>query len=169
MNDSKKPSEMLEIKELLARQLQLVSKESENAHGDTLAALSSAAADLAQALATCSRTLTCVFPCGSESAPKTHTLTIDEMPHHAFGCSEFGTSGAHTNSIGISIPNSGAKWVVSPEQKGTTHYHAMDESGYTSVLEAEAKFAYDHAVKMREQGEFEQLAAEQDIRTEENL
>lgn len=96
-------------------------------------------------------------------------LTIDETPRHTFGCSEFGTSGAHTNSIGISIPNPGAKWVVSPDQKGTTHYHAMDENGYTSVLEAEAKFAYDHAVKMREQGEFEQLAAEQDTHTEENL
>lgn len=167
MNDNKKPGELLEIKELLTHQLQLVSKESENAHGKTLAALSSATADLVQALATCSRTLTCVFPCGSESAQKTHTLTIDEIPRHTFGCSEFGTSGAHTNSIGISIQNPGAKWVVSPDQKGTTHYHAMDESGYTSVLEAEAKFAYDHAVKMREQGEFEQLATEQDTHTEE--
>ena len=43
MNDNKKPSELLEIKELLTHQLQLVSKESEEAHGDTLAALSSAA------------------------------------------------------------------------------------------------------------------------------
>lgn len=168
MNGNKKPSEPVEIKELLTHQLQLVSKESEEAHGETLAALSFAAADLSQAVAACSR-LTCVFPRGSESAPKAHMLTIDETPLHTFGCSEFGTSGAHTNSIGISIPNPGAKWVVSPDQKGTTHYHAMDESGYTSVLEAEAKFAYDHAVKMREQGEFEQLATEQDTHTEENL
>lgn len=167
MNDNKKPSELLEIKELLTHQLQLVSKESEEAHGETLASLSSAAADLAQAGAACSRALVYAFPGGSEATPKTHTLTMDEMPHHTFGCSEFGTSGAHTNSIGISIPNPGAKWVVSPDQKGTTHYHAMDESGYTSVLEAEAKFAYDHAVRMREQGEFERLAAEQDTRTEE--
>ena len=83
MNDNKKPSEPLEIKELLTHQLQLVSKESEEAHGETLAALSSAAADLAQAVAACSRP-TCVFPRGSEATPKTHTLTMDEMPHHPF-------------------------------------------------------------------------------------
>lgn len=166
MNDNKKPDERPEIKELLTRQLQLVSEESENAHGDTLAALSSAAADLAQAVAACSR-LTCVFPRGSESAPKAHMLTIDEIPHHTFGCSEFGTSGAHTNSIGISIPNPGAKWAASPEQKENPHYHTMDESGYTPLVEIEAKLAYDHAVRMREQGEFERLAAEQDTRTEE--
>ena len=81
MNDNKKPSEPAEIKELLTHQLQLVSKESEEAHGETLAALSFAAADLAQAVAACSR-LTCVFPRGS--APKAHMLTIDEMPRHTF-------------------------------------------------------------------------------------
>lgn len=166
MNDNKKPSELLEIKELLTHQLQLVSKESEEAHGETLASLSSAAADLAQAVAACSR-LTCVFPRGSESAPKAHMLTIDEMPRHTFGCSEFEKSGAHTNSVGVGIPNPGAKWAASPEQKETTHYHTMDESGYTPLVEIEAKLAYDHAVRMREQGEFERLAAEQDTRTEE--
>lgn len=166
MNDNKKPSELLEIKELLTHQLQLVSKESEEAHGETLAALSFAAADLAQALTACSR-LTCVFPRGSESAPKAHMLTIDEMPRHTFGCSEFEKSGAHTNSVGVGIPNPGAKWAASPEQKETTHYHTMDESGYTPLVEIEAKLAYDHAVRMREQGEFERLAAEQDTRTEE--
>lgn len=166
MNDNKKPSEPVEIKELLTHQLQLVSKESEEAHGETLAALSSAAADLAQALTACSR-LTCVFPRGSESAPKAHMLTIDEMPRHTFGCSEFEKSGAHTNSVGVGIPNPGAKWAASPEQKETTHYHTMDESGYTPLVEIEAKLAYDHAVRMREQGEFERLAAEQDTRTEE--
>ena len=61
-NNNKKPSELLEIKELLTHQLQLVSKESEEAHGETLA----------------------VFPRGSESAPKAHMLTIDEMPRHTF-------------------------------------------------------------------------------------
>ena len=166
MNDNKKPSEPVEIKELLTHQLQLVSKESEEAHGETLASLSSAAADLAQAVAACSR-LTCVFPRGSESAPKAHMLTIDEMPRHTFGCSEFEKSGAHTNSVGVGIPNPGAKWAASPEQKETTHYHTMDESGYTPLVEIEAKLAYDHAVRMREQGEFERLAAEQDTRTEE--
>mgnify|MGYP000160985199 FL=1 len=166
MNDNKKPSEPVEIKELLTHQLQLVSKESEEAHGETLAALSFAAADLAQAVAACSR-LTCVFPRGSESAPKAHMLTIDEMPRHTFGCSEFEKSGAHTNSVGVGIPNPGAKWAASPEQKETTHYHTMDESGYTPLVEIEAKLAYDHAVRMREQGEFERLAAEQDTRTEE--
>lgn len=166
MNDNKKPSEPVEIKELLTHQLQLVSKESEEAHGETLATLSSAAADLAQALTACSR-LTCVFPRGSESAPKAHMLTIDEMPRHTFGCSEFEKSGAHTNSVGVGIPNPGAKWAASPEQKETTHYHTMDESGYTPLVEIEAKLAYDHAVRMREQGEFERLAAEQDTRTEE--
>ena len=166
MNDNKKPSEPVEIKELLTPQLQLVSKESEEAHGETLATLSSAAADLAQALTACSR-LTCVFPRGSESAPKAHMLTIDEMPRHTFGCSEFEKSGAHTNSVGVGIPNPGAKWAASPEQKETTHYHTMDESGYTPLVEIEAKLAYDHAVRMREQGEFERLAAEQDTRTEE--
>lgn len=166
MNDNKKPSEPVEIKELLTHQLQLVSKESEEAHGETLAALSSAAADLARALTACSR-LTCVFPRGSESAPKAHMLTIDEMPRHTFGCSEFEKSGAHTNSVGVGIPNPGAKWAASPEQKETTHYHTMDESGYTPLVEIEAKLAYDHAVRMREQGEFERLAAEQDTRTEE--
>lgn len=166
MNDNKKPSELLEIKELLTHQLQLVSKESEEAHGETLALLSSAAADLAQAVAACSR-LTCVFPRGLESAPKAHMLIIDEMPRHTFGCSEFEKSGAHTNSIGVGIPNPGAKWAASPEQKETTHYHTMDESGYTPLVEIEAKLAYDHAVRMREQGEFERLAAEQDTRTEE--
>ena len=166
MNDNKKPSEPVEIKELLTHQLQLVSKESEVAHGETLAALSFAAADLAQAVTACSR-LTCVFPRGSESAPKAHMLTIDEMPRHTFGCSEFEKSGAHTNSVGVGIPNPGAKWAASPEQKETTHYHTMDESGYTPLVEIEAKLAYDHAVRMREQGEFERLAAEQDTRTEE--
>ncbi len=166
MNDNKKPSEPVEIKELLTHQLQLVSKESEEAHGEALATLSSAAADLAQALTACSR-LTCVFPRGSESAPKAHMLTIDEMPRHTFGCSEFEKSGAHTNSVGVGIPNPGAKWAASPEQKETTHYHTMDESGYTPLVEIEAKLAYDHAVRMREQGEFERLAAEQDTRTEE--
>lgn len=166
MNDNKKPSEPVEIKELLTHQLQLVSKESEEAHGETLAALSFAAANLAQAVAACSR-LTCVFPRGSESAPKAHMLTIDEMPRHTFGCSEFEKSGAHTNSVGVGIPNPGAKWAASPEQKETTHYHTMDESGYTPLVEIEAKLAYDHAVRMREQGEFERLAAEQDTRTEE--
>lgn len=166
MNDNKKPSEPVEIKELLTHQLQLVSKESEEAHGETLAALSFAAADLAQAVAACSR-LTCVFPRGSESAPKAHMLTIDEMPRHTFGCSEFEKSGAHTNSVGVGIPNPGAKWAASPEQKETTHYHTMDESGYTPLVEIEAKLAYEHAVRMREQGEFERLAAEQDTRTEE--
>lgn len=164
MNDNKKPSEPVEIKELLTHQLQLVSKESEEAHGEALATLSSAAADLAQALTACSR-LTCVFPRGSESAPKAHMLTIDEMPRHTFGCSEFEKSGAHTNSVGVGIPNPGAKWAASPEQKETTHYHTMDESGYTPLVEIEAKLAYDHAVRMREQGEFERLAAEQDERT----
>lgn len=84
MNDNKKPSELLEIKELLTHQLQLVSKESEEARGETLAALSSAAADLAQVLAACSEALVYAFPGGSESTPKTHTLTMDEMPHHPF-------------------------------------------------------------------------------------
>jgi len=84
VNDNKKPSELLEIKELLTHQLQLVSKESEEARGETLAALSSAAADLAQVLAACSGALVYAFPGGSESTPKTHTLTMDEMPHHPF-------------------------------------------------------------------------------------
>lgn len=167
MNDNKKPDEPVEIKELLTHQLQLVSKESEEAHGETLASLSSAAADLAQAVAACSRALVYAFPGGSEATPKTHTLTMDEMPHHTFGCSEFEKSGAHTNSVGVGIPNPGAKWAASPEQKETTHYHTMDESGYTPLVEIEAKLAYDHAVRMREQGEFERLAAEQDTRTEE--
>ena len=84
MSNNKKPDERPEIKELLTRQLQLVSKESEEAHGETLAALSSAAADLAQAVAACSRALVYAFPGGSEATPKTHTLTMDEMPHHPF-------------------------------------------------------------------------------------
>lgn len=84
MSNNKKPDERPEIKELLTRQLQLVSKESEEAHGETLAALSSAAADLAQAVAPCSRALVYAFPGGSEATPKTHTLTMDEMPHHPF-------------------------------------------------------------------------------------
>ena len=82
MSNNKKPDERPEIKELLTRQLQLVSKESEEAHGETLAALSSAAADLA--VAACSRALVYAFPGGSEATPKTHTLTMDEMPHHPF-------------------------------------------------------------------------------------
>ena len=53
MSNNKKPDERPEIKELLTRQLQLVSKESEEAHGETLASLSTAAADLAQAVAAC--------------------------------------------------------------------------------------------------------------------
>lgn len=84
MNDNKKPNERPEIKELLTHQLQLVSKESEEAHGETLASLSSAVADLAQALTACSRALVYAFPGGSEATPKTHTLTMDEMPHHPF-------------------------------------------------------------------------------------
>ena len=84
MNDNKKPSEPAEIKELLTHQLQLVSTESEEAHGETLAALSFAAADLAQAVAACSRALVYAFPGGSEATPKTHTLTMNEMPHHPF-------------------------------------------------------------------------------------
>ena len=40
----------MEIKELLTRQLQLVSKESEGAHGDTLARLSEAMGCLSNAL-----------------------------------------------------------------------------------------------------------------------
>ncbi len=84
MNDNKKPDEPVEIKELLTHQLQLVSKESEEAHGETLASLSSAAADLAQAVAAYSRALVYAFPGGSEATPKTHTLTMDEMPHHPF-------------------------------------------------------------------------------------
>lgn len=69
MNDNKKPDEPVEIKELLTHQLQLVSKESEEAHGETLASLSSAAADLAQAVAACSRALVYAFPGGSEATP----------------------------------------------------------------------------------------------------
>ena len=67
MNDNKKPDEKPEIKELLTHQLQLVSKESEEAHGETLAALSSAAADLAQAVAACSRALVYAFPGNAEN------------------------------------------------------------------------------------------------------
>jgi hypothetical protein len=114
VNDNKKPSEPVEIKELLTHQLQLVSKESEEAHGETLAALSFAAADLAQAVAACSR-LTCVFPRGSESAPKAHMLTIDETPRHTFGCSEFGTSGAHTNSVSPYAPTAGSEWLAAEQ------------------------------------------------------
>lgn len=50
MNDKKKTSEMLDTKELLTRQLQLVSKESENAHGEELAHLSEAMGCLSNAL-----------------------------------------------------------------------------------------------------------------------
>lgn len=50
MNDNKKPNERPEIKELLTHQLQLVSKESEEAHGETLAHLSEAMACLSNAL-----------------------------------------------------------------------------------------------------------------------
>ena len=84
MNDNKKPSELLESKALLTPQVPLVSQESEEAHGETLAALSFAAADLAQAVAACSMALVYAFPGGSEATPKTHTLTMDEMPHHPF-------------------------------------------------------------------------------------
>lgn len=50
MNDNKKPSERPEIKELLTRQLLLVSEESKEAHGETLAHLSEAMACLSNAL-----------------------------------------------------------------------------------------------------------------------
>lgn len=116
MNDNKKPSEPLEVKELLTHQLQLVSKESEEAHGETLAALSSAIADLAQALAACSRTLTCVLLYSLESAPKTHTLTIDEIPHHTF---DFGTSGAHTNSVSPYASTAGSEWLAAEQDTHT--------------------------------------------------
>lgn len=50
MDNNKKPSEHSDIKELLTNQLQLVGKESKDAHGDTLAHLSEAMACLSNAL-----------------------------------------------------------------------------------------------------------------------
>ncbi len=152
MDNNKKPSEPLEMKELLVRQLQLVGKESENAHGETLAALSSAAAELAQALALYDDA-PIYYQRGSEQF---HSMTVDEVPRHVFSSSESGTAGLHT--------------IQAERYSGTskTHYHAMDAADYPSLAENEAKFAYDHAIRMREQGEFERLAAEQDIRIEEN-
>lgn len=50
MTDIKKPIEALDIKKLLTDQLQLVSKESQDAHGDTLANLTEAMACASNAL-----------------------------------------------------------------------------------------------------------------------
>lgn len=50
MKDNRKPGEEPDIKELLTHQLQLVSKESEDAHGEALAHLSEAMACLSNAL-----------------------------------------------------------------------------------------------------------------------
>lgn len=123
MNDNKKPSEPAEIKELLTHQLQLVSKESEDAHGDTLAALSNAAAYLAEVLAKYKDT---VMVNRQDYTPKQHDITGCKNPpiaevegrlaiEHAKRFFYHGTTGEHSNSVSPDAAANGSEWLAAEQ------------------------------------------------------
>ena len=122
-NDNKKPDEPVEIKELLTHQLQLVSKESENAHGDMLAALSNAAAYLAEVLAKYKDTVTVNR---QDYTPKLHDITGCKNPpiaevegklaiEHAKRFFSHGTTGEHTNRINPDASVNGLEWLAAEQ------------------------------------------------------
>lgn len=122
MNDNKKPDERPEIKELLTHQLQLVSKESEDAHGNTLAALSNAAAYLVEVLAKYKDT---VMVNRQDYTPKQHDITGCKNPpiaevegrlaiEHAKRFF-YGTTGEHTNRISPDASVNGSEWLAAEQ------------------------------------------------------
>lgn len=123
MSNNKKPDERPEIKELLTRQLQLVSKESEDAHGDTLAALSNAAAYLAEVLAKYKDT---VMVNRQDYTPKQHDITGCKNPpiaevegrlaiEHAKRFFYHGTTGEHSNSVSPDAAANGSEWLAAEQ------------------------------------------------------
>ena len=123
MEDNRKTGEEPDIKKLLVYQLQLGSKESEYAHGNTLAALSNAAAYLAEVLTKYRDTVTVNR---QDYTPRLHYITADENPpiaevegklaiEHAKRFF-YGTTGEHTNRISPDASASGSEWLAAEQE-----------------------------------------------------
>ena len=121
-NNNKKPSEESDIKELLTHQLQLVSKESEDAHGDTLAALSNAASYLVQVLAEYKDTVTLerqprygrlhdIAGCKNPPIAEVEGRLAIEHAKRFF----YGTTGEHTNRISPDAAANGLEWLAAEQ------------------------------------------------------